>query len=117
MSTDDRQNITSVKNRFTGAQRRSKCCPGLPTRLSPFASSCLHFWYLFLIIAFPFALQWRHHNYLSVNIWDRHQQLQKIIDLLSMMENFVVQGDWNAEVRRDAQMPQADWGDVCGPSF
>ena len=39
------------------------------------------------------------------------QQLQEIIDQTPKKDFVVVQGNWNAKVRRDAQ---ADWGDVCG---
>ena len=40
-----------------------------------------------------------------------YRQLQEIIDQTPKKDILVVQGDWNAEVGRDAQ---ADRGDVCG---
>ena len=41
-----------------------------------------------------------------------YQQLQETIDQTPKKDILVVQGDWNAKVRKDAQ---ADWGEVCGP--
>ena len=41
-----------------------------------------------------------------------YRQLQEIIDQTPRQDIIVVQGDWNANVGRDAQ---ADWGGVCGP--
>ena len=41
-----------------------------------------------------------------------YQQLQETIDQTQKKDILVVQGDWNAKVRKDAQ---ADWGEVCGP--
>ena len=41
-----------------------------------------------------------------------YRRLQEIIDQTPKKDILVVQGDWNAQVGRDAQ---ADWADVCGP--
>ena len=41
-----------------------------------------------------------------------YQKLQEIIDQTPKKDILVVQGDWNANVGKDAQ---ADWGEVCGP--
>ena len=41
-----------------------------------------------------------------------YQQLQDIIDQTPKKASLIVQGDWNAIVKRNAQ---EDWGDVCGP--
>ena len=40
------------------------------------------------------------------------QQLQDIIDQTPKKASLIVQGDWNAVVKMNAQ---EDWGDVCGP--
>ena len=41
-----------------------------------------------------------------------YQKLQETIDKTPKKDILVVQGDWNAKVRKVAQ---ADWGEVCGP--
>ncbi|MEW8546458.1 MAG: endonuclease/exonuclease/phosphatase family protein [Candidatus Thiodiazotropha sp.] len=41
-----------------------------------------------------------------------YQELQEIIDQTPKKDILVVQGEWNAKVRKDAQ---AAWGTVCGP--
>ena len=42
-----------------------------------------------------------------------YQQLQETIDKTPKKDILVVQGDWNAKVRKDAQ---ADWGEVFDPT-